>query len=480
MRVKFLGLLLFAIAIVIVLVACGGGGGSTGNRSGSSTGLINTSVSDPATCAAPSGPFSRVIVTVARVRAHTSATAPDNDAGFVDLTPANMTPVQVDLLGTPTAQCFLAQLGTNIQIAAGTYQQVRIILLDNSQPQSLASNQCGTGNGVNCVVLTSDGTTHQLNLSSEATTGIKLTTGQISGGGFTVASGQTTNVNLNFNACASVVADSSNQFRLKPVVRVDTIASTLNITGRVVDSVTQGTIFGGKVIVAVEQRDSAGVDRVLMEITPDGGGNFVFCPVAAGSYDVVATAVNSANVAYAVTITTGVQAGAAMGNIPIVPQPGTGSVTSPASITGTITTTNNGSPRSADVVLSALQPVTLGTTNTLVTVPLAAQGVSTLTVTTQTSGCAVPTTACANYTLQVPAANPNIGAFATTGTTYTQDTVSAVNYTVEGQAFVPSSPATPSCAPSAITVNTLSGGGPLVVTGGAAVTAATIAFSSCQ
>jgi hypothetical protein len=414
------------------------------------------------------------------VRAHTSATAGDNDAGFVDLTPANMAPVQVDLLGTPTAQCFLAQLGTSVQIASGTYQQVRIILLDNSQTQSLASNQCGTGNGVNCVVLTSDGTTHQLNLSTEATTGIKLTAGQISGGSFTISSGQTANLNLNFNACASVVADASNQFRLKPVVHADSIASTLNITGRIVDSVTQGTIFGGKVIVALEQRDSAGVDRVLMEITPDGGGNFVFCPVGAGTFDVVATAVNTGNVAYAATISTGVQAGAAMGNIPIVPQPGTGSVTSPASINGTITSTNNGTPRAADVVLSALQPVTIGTTNTLVTVPLAAQGVSTLTVTTQATGCALPTTACANYTLQVPAANPNIGAFATAGTTYTQNTVSPVNYTVEGQAFVPSSPATPSCAPSIVSINTLSGGGPLVVTGGAAFTAANLAFSGCQ
>ena len=126
MRFKLLTLVVVALAVAIALVACGGGGGSRG-FTGSGTGLINTSVSDPATCAAPSGLFSRVIVTVARVRAHTSATAGDNDAGFVDLTPANMTPVQVDLLGTPTAQCFLAQLGTNVQIAAGTYQQPNAI-----------------------------------------------------------------------------------------------------------------------------------------------------------------------------------------------------------------------------------------------------------------------------------------------------------------------------------------------------------------
>jgi hypothetical protein len=421
-----------------------------------------------------------VIVTVTRVRAHTSATAPDNDAGFVDLTPSNMAPVQVDLLGSPNAQCFLAQLGTNVQIPTGTYQQIRIILLDNNQTQALSSNQCGVGNGVNCVVLTSDGSTHQLNLSSEATTGIKLTTEQILGGNFTVQSGQTANINLNFNACASVVSGGGSQFRLKPVVHADSISTTLNISGRIIDSVTQGTISGGKVIVALERTDLSGVERVIMETTPDGGGNFVFCPVASGNYEVVATAVNGANVAYAATVTTGVPAGTNLGNVPIIPQPGSGAVTSPASINGTITTTGTAGATPADVVLSAMQSVTIGTANVLMTIPVTAQGVSTLTATTQASGCVVPTTACTNYTLQVPAANPNVGAFATTGTTYTQDTLSPVNYSVDGQAFVTSSPSTPSCAPSFVRVNTLSGGGPLVVTGGASANADILAFSGCQ
>src|SRR5262249_46025467 len=176
------------------------------------------------------------------------------------------------------------------------------ILLENNQTQVLGNNnQCGIGNGVNCVVLTSTGSTHRLNLSSEANTGIKLTTGQISGGSFTVQSGQTANINLNFNACASIVATGNNQFRLKPVVHADRISAVLNISGRVIDSVTQATISGGKVVVALEQRDASGIDRVIMETTPDGAGNFVFCPVAPGNYELVATAVSGANVAYAAT-----------------------------------------------------------------------------------------------------------------------------------------------------------------------------------
>ena len=479
MRVRLFVITSLAVAFVALLIACGDSGG--GNFSGNAPGSVTTTISDPATCSAPSGPFTRVIVTVSRVRAHTNANAPDNDPGFVDLTPANMTPVQVDLLGTPTAQCFLAQLGTNAQVAAGTYQQVRVILLDNSQTQLVANNLCGVGNGVNCVVLTSDGSTRQLALSSEATTGIKISGGQISGGVFTVQSNQTANLNLNFNACQSIVANAANQFRLKPTVRADAIATTNNsITGRVVDSVTNTPISGGKVIVALEQRNSSNIGRILMETTPDGGGNFIFCPVAPGTYDVVATGVSSANVAYAATVTTGVQPGANLGNVPIIPQPGSGAVTSPATITGTVTTTGTAGAVPADVVLSALQPLTIGTTNVLMTVPLAAQGASSLTVTTQASGCAVATTACANYSLQVPAANPNVGAFAATGTTYTQNTIAPVSYTVDGQAFAINSPATPNCTPSVVQVSTLSGGGALTVTGGATVTAAPLAFGGCQ
>jgi hypothetical protein len=118
----------------------------------------------------------------------------------------------------------------------------------------------------------------------------------------------------------------------------------------------------------------------------------------------------------------------------------------------------------------------------LVTIPLAAaaHGATSITVTTQAAGCTVATTACANYSLQVPAANPNVGAFSATGTTYTQNTIAPVNYTVDGQAFVVSSPATPNCTPSVLQVSTVSGGAALTVTGGATVTAAPVAFGGCQ
>src|SRR5437868_2142302 len=80
---------------------------------------------------------------------------------------------------------------------------------------------------------------------------------------------------------------------------------------------TYAVIPGGKAIVALEQKDTNGVDRLIMQATPDSSGAFNFCPVPAGTYDVVAVAISGTNVAYAASITTGVQAGTAIGNIPM-------------------------------------------------------------------------------------------------------------------------------------------------------------------
>jgi hypothetical protein len=490
MRPLFAALATISVVSVLALfTACGGdGSGNSFRGGGNGSGLVSTSMSDPATCTAPLGLFRNVFVTVRDVKAHVNASAPDNDPGFVDLTPG-MTPVQIDLLGTANPQCVLAQLGTNVSIAPGTYQQVRIFLLDNTQTQVLGSNnQCGTTNGVNCVVLNSDGSTHQLNLSSEATTGIKLTGGQISGGSFTVSAGQSANLNLDFNACASVVQQSDGQFRLKPVLHAGLIGPGSNnaITGRVVDSVGLAAI-SGRVIVALEQRDSAGVDRIVMEASPDGAGNFILCPVPAGTYEVVATALDALGVAYAATVTAGVQPGASLGNVPLVAQPGGGSLSSPATINGTVNTTGASGATVTDVVLSAMQNIvipgptpTSPTISAIITVPLLAENSSTVTVITQAGSCVNASSACINYSLLVPAANPNVGLFNASGTAYSQDTTSPVAYTVDGQAFVPSSPSTPSCTPSEVRVNTNNGGGPLTVTGGATTTAATMDFSACQ
>lgn len=439
-------------------------------------GTVNTHLSDPPTCSTSSGSggtFSHIFVTVTDVLVHQSATASATDAGWVDLAPGlKSAPKQIDLLGAAVSQCFLANLGAQ-QIQAGTFQQIRIILLANNMASQVSGNQCGPS-AANCVNL-SDGSTHTLLLSSESQTGIKIPSGQIAGGQFTVPAGGTVDLNIDFDGCASIVVTNTG-FRLKPVLHAGEVSlNNSSISGKLVDSVTQQAINGGTAIVALEQKDTSGVDRVILQTKTDGSGNFTFCPVPVGTYDVVAVAVNGAGVAYAATVTTGVMQGTAMGNVPLIAE--TGMNTTQGSITGQVTTAGMSGGTAADVTLSALQSITGGT---LVTIPLVQQGSSTANVTTASGASCPAMTDCVSYTLAVPAANPNVGAFSSGGTTYTQDTVDPVKYTVDAQAFVPMSGGTVDCSPSEVKVSMLSGGGDLVVTAGGSATAATAAFTGCQ
>ena len=114
-----------------------------------------------------------------------------------------------------------------------------------------------------------------------------------------------------------------------------------------------------------------------METVADNSGLFSFCPVTAGTYDIVAVAVNGKQVAYGATVITGVQPGNALGTVPLVAQTETG--TAPGSITGQITTSTGTAATAADIRLSALQAISRGM---LVTVPLPTQSAGAANVTT--------------------------------------------------------------------------------------------------
>lgn len=450
MNQRKIGLTAAAICALVglaVIISCGGGHSSGGGGFGGMTnGTVATNLSDPATCQAPTGPYSHVFVTVTDVKGSTNANAGDNDSSFVDLTPnlaAN--PVQVDLLGKASSQCFLAQLGSNVSIPAGNYEQFRVILLSNTANTPVANNQCN--GGFNCIVLASNGMSHVLQLSSEDTTGIKIPTSQIASGGLNVPAGSNLTLNIDFNACESIVLQGNGQYRLKPVLHAGevSVSASNSISGTIFDKATNAAINGGTTIVAIEQKDANNVDRVIMETMADSAGNFTFCPVAAGTYDVVATAINGAGVQYAATITTGVQAGTTMGKVPVIAQT---APTAPAILTGQVNTAGASGGASADVTVSALQSD--GTL--LVTIPLAQQSESSAVVPTIAGGTCPSGSNCGSYTLNVPAANPNVGAFASSGTKYTQ-AAGAVNYTVDGVAVVSGTPSTPDCTQGHVQVS---------------------------
>ncbi len=228
-------------------------------------------------------------------------------------------------------------------------------------------------------------------------------------------------------------------------------------------------------MVALEQNDGTGVDRVIMETVTDANGQFVFCPVPSGTYDVVISAINDAGTAYAATVITGVQPGHTLGHVPLT------TAATPASITGQITTTTGSAATAADLTLSALQPITENGAMVLITTPLAQQSAATATITTAPGVSCPANNDCASYTVSIPALNPSVGAFSTSGNqTPAPPAGGAVNYTMDAVAFVPGSASTLDCTPSDLRTSQASTNAPLAVTPGNSLTAATLAFTSCQ
>ena len=213
------------VTLAASLVSCGG---STTTTEGGSTGIasITVKLSDPPSCAFPNGNFDHVFVTIRSVQAHTSATANDNSSGWQELAPQLITqPMQIDLFALAPNACLLVTLGSNAALPAGTYQQIRLLLVANSGSSGPLpiTNACA-GQGFNCVVL-HDGSVHQLDLSSQANTGLKIPPGQIVGGPISVGAQQDIDLNIDFNACASIVQEGNGQYRLKPVLTAGQVST---------------------------------------------------------------------------------------------------------------------------------------------------------------------------------------------------------------------------------------------------------------
>jgi hypothetical protein len=465
LRTVRLGFSIVTFVLALGLVACSGGN--------SQTGTVNLSVSDPPSCAAPSGPYSHVFVTVTDVRIHTSANAGSNDAGWVDLTPnLKNSPKQVDLLSQADTECFLAMLGSNIELQAGHYQQIRVFLSPDNSP--IAGNQCSSlpGNPANCLVLTADNSLHALTLTSQAQTGLKIPSGHIGGGNFTLAPGETKDLDIDFSACASIVPAGGSKFILTPVLSAGEVGLSSAINGNVIDTSTSKPIVGGTTVVALEQKDPNGIDRVILSTLADANGDFALCPVPAGTYDLVINAVNGSGVFYAATVTTGIQASTSVGTIPLTPQPGSGASTAPASLTGVVQTGGSSGGVSEIVTLSALETVSVNSTNVLITIPLVQQSVATTNVMTASGASCQSGFDCVSFTLAVPGVNAFVGTFNSMGTQYAQAGGGAT-FNVDAQP-VPLADGTPAC--DQIEVQSTS----IAVTPGNPSPAGTLSFTNCS
>ncbi|HLX73542.1 MAG TPA: DUF4382 domain-containing protein [Terriglobales bacterium] len=424
---------------------------------------MNTSISDPAPCGVPNGPYNHLYVTVTDVMIHASATAGPNDPGWIDLTPNLKTDgaKQVDLMNEPANECFLAMLGSNKELQAGNYQQIRIMLATGNVKLQGPNNCTLPGTPLNCVQVGLN--QYPLQLSSQVNNGIKIPSGQIAGGQFTVAAGQTKDLDIDFNSCASIIVQGNGQYRLKPVLTAGEVGLNSAINGTLVDSGSKLPLTGGTAVVALEKRDANNMDHVVMSTTADPtNGTFALCPVQNGTYDVVAAAVDSRGNFYAATVITGVPASSALGNIELFK-----SGVASASLTGNVVT----SSVAGDVGLAALQPIGGGVQ---VVTPLAEQSLATATLSTSQANCGP---LCASFTLAVPAALPQVAAFTTgnpiTGYAAAPTPISSVNYAVDGEPAALSD-GTPSCTPADFVSNSV------IVIGGSSQNVGTLNFSACQ
>jgi hypothetical protein len=481
-------------AAALVLVECGG------NSTGSGMGSANVTMSDPPSC---TNNFTHVYITVTDVMAHTSASAPPNAAGWQNLTTqlSLTSPKQIDLLNPGGIQCLLAaELGSTQSLPAGSYQQFRLILANNGSNTTLNSNACtdaGLPSGTfNCVEAGS--AFYPIELNSQQQTGLKIAPGQIVGGPITVAAGQSVDINIDLQACDSLVFDpGANAYRLRPVLTAYQVSPNLTgISGQVVvGTVTVGTpntvtatstpVPGALVAVEVpgpnDPTNSSSTDYPLGALTADSNGHFDFCPLptapggAPMTFAMVADGLVG-GVAYDATIIQTVPNGTQL-TIPVLAQ--TGNSTAAGTLTGSVTATTSASNSAAFTLDADVVALQLATGSSLEFVVPSLSGSTsnplsfTCPVTPSTLCTPVATTPVNNpYSLAVPVSAPLVGAFSSGSVSFSSvpaplsgAATPTTSFVVEANSAPPSTSPPHQCNPAAVfsSSNTVTGTTPTSV-----------------
>jgi hypothetical protein len=395
---------------------------------------IIITLSDPAVCAPPGGNFAHIYITITDIEASQESTAEANSSSLVDLTPdLAARPVQVDLLGQPDTRCTLGLIAQGFA-RPGTYKMLRVHLLEtpsgkkslSALPPIAGGNQCDVSPvpTANCVIQT-NGAVLPLDLIPRSY--FDIGPDDMPNGEFVVGTDGVTELNINIDGCNSLVpvvsSDTWGSYSFGAAARVMVLNQAAAISGRLVDGATGGPI-DGRVIVAIEQKDSAGIDRIVMEATPDADGAFVLCPVPAGDYDLVAVAVKRAQTAYTPTVLLDVPAGARTGTISLLRAGTASTTTEPATLVGQVSLLAGTARGFGQVRVSALAQTLAGGSPVTFTVPLPQSTAGTIVI---AGPSAIP------YSFRVPAANPRVAIYSGGRLSFTQDTGSRPSFTIEAQ-----------------------------------------------
>ncbi|WBY02439.1 DUF4382 domain-containing protein [Ramlibacter tataouinensis] len=361
-----------ALSAGAVLAACGGGGDG-GATSAAPQGSLRLALTD-----APSCGYDNVFVTVERVRVHRSDSADEAAGGWEEIVLDQ--PRRIDLLELTNGK--LEELG-QIDLPAGTYNQVRLVLAANDGRNPTAN-----------AVKPSGGAEVPLRTPSAQQSGLKLKSS------FEVAEGGLADLVLDFDACKSVVkAGGSGNYNLKPVLTLAQrtqagiqgyVSTTLTLNGTRVSAQQDGTIVRSTV--------------------PDANGRFVLPFLPSGSYDVVIVSEGRS---------TAVVSSVPVGTSTLSLNDSSAAIAPPAStvreLRGTASVGGSGTPTLVlDASVRALQALSGGPVVELAATPVDAVE--------------------ASYTFSLPAAAPVRAPFAASGLSFKADDPVAGKYRLQANA----------------------------------------------
>ncbi|HVA81160.1 MAG TPA: DUF4382 domain-containing protein [Candidatus Binataceae bacterium] len=380
------------LALSILALAAGLGSSTTALAAGSSNVSVHLSNSSRGAASCKVSGITHIYVAISDVKAHRSG---KGNHGFTSLT--NGSPQQFDLLfassesseAIGSSDCPIVDLG-GTGLAPGKYQQIRLMTVANGAMNGASTiipssdNACVTAGKLadtvyDCVA-DSTGTYYPLTIPSGSQTGIKIPSSQISRGGFSITAGQGADLDVDIDACQSLIVHGphgkshgkhgkpggSTSYAFKPVLHTGEVSLQPIIAGAVEVGATSGpdspvtlgttAVPGAEVFLEMEpsapnvfdgtpgpSAKTTSVNTIVAEATTDSDGGFSFCPVPVGTYDIVVdsqSVPSSANPSDA-TITTGVVVGQASGPnnlaIPLLAASGLA-----ATLHAQVTTTTNG------------------------------------------------------------------------------------------------------------------------------------------
>ena len=226
---------------------------------------------------APAYGYSNVWVTLKDIWFHTSSAAGPNDSGWLRFP---ITPVTIDLL-TLANGAISSALWQNIQLPAGNYQQIRIVLTGTED--SLTASASAQGLTYNNEVVVGS-TAYPLHIA-DAAHGIRLA------GTFTVSTNQPLSLAIDFDAGDDIVdveRSGQTEYYLKPRLAYFDLNNAGAITGSI-DPTAAAAFSTAEFVFKAEQVDASGQYYEMKRVTTwDSTNNrFVLYPLAPGNYDVI-------------------------------------------------------------------------------------------------------------------------------------------------------------------------------------------------